>query len=771
MARLPSPREGVADDEVAIRGLRDPVEEESTLSLQQRRRLVTPRGVSLLLSGACGAVLALVGVVVYDAVANEQTIRQGRSEPEIALAGQSGSLTFTSRKADEVLGELSSGEIRSVADFLARKKGVSPDRNGSSVSTWLSGPSAIELLRPRKQEVLAYLDTNGPRPKRFARATVVAPGTVMEYRVGPLEGGTIVENAVFEPLTTAGDIPYQKRPMESLPDHNLASNLLTEPIFPELPGFTGEKGATTSWLRNNMLTGAGKRSNFVMFFWVPPKPARPEANWLHPLPFKMTLDTTAVNPEEWQVTAVEFCSQGPFASAKDLMTAYKNGKVRVCPFHPTTGAWDVPQHVDKAGVAAKTDKHSVNWGPWSFTVTQRPSTGLAFLDLQFKGERVLYELSLQDAMAAYSGDDASQFLYSDAAFSLSMLSASLKPGVDCPDHATLMNAPNWFVLTGAGGDVVADETKAADFWPVCVFEWKEDHTLWRHMQNADGDVRGLARRTVVVRSVATVGNYDYIMDVKFREDGEINVYTRFAGYIESRYFDEAFNPHERAFSTILAPHLAGPVHSHIVCWKADFDIAGQRSNTMRVTSVKAKEFPVTSKDGNEVSSLMSKYIETRVIEKEGINASTFVAHPEHPGIWNFVDRNSTSPSGNPRGYAVTLGSFATTQVLPGSHPFVRAMPYTKYHLAVTKYHDDEYRVTQPYILYDGLEAVKSGQDLEAFLADGEDLLDTDLVAWISLGKEHITRQEDLPLVSNFGVEFSLQPWNFFSRNVAASPLQ
>ena len=50
-------------------------------------------------------------------------------------------------------------------------------------------------------------------------------------------------------------------------------------------------------------------------------------------------------------------------------------------------------------------------------------------------------------------------------------------------------------------------------------------------------------------------------------------------------------------------------------------------------------------------------------------------------------------------------------------------------------------------------------------------LDEDLVAWISVGREHITRQEDLPLVSNFGVAFSLQPWNFFPWNVAASGLQ
>ena len=33
----------------------------------------------------------------------------------------------------------------------------------------------------------------------------------------------------------------------------------------------------------------------------------------------------------------------------------------------------------------------------------------------------------------------------------------------------------------------------------------------------------------------------------------------------------------RRYSTLLRADLAGPVHSHIVCFKADFDIAGARS--------------------------------------------------------------------------------------------------------------------------------------------------------------------------------------------------
>ena len=55
---------------------------------------------------------------------------------------------------------------------------------------------------------------------------------------------------------------------------------------------------------------------------------------------------------------------------------------------------------------------------------------------------------------------------------------------------------------------------------------------------------------------------------QLREDGEIEVGVRFAGYIESRHFDPAANGGEANFSTIIRSDLAGPVHSHIACFKA-----------------------------------------------------------------------------------------------------------------------------------------------------------------------------------------------------------
>uniref|UniRef100_A0A7S2JQ83 Amine oxidase n=1 Tax=Zooxanthella nutricula TaxID=1333877 RepID=A0A7S2JQ83_9DINO len=543
------------------------------------------------------------------------------------------------------------------------------------------------------------------------------------------------------------------------------------PVFPELEGFDPAQGQAAWSLRNDALTAPGERGDIVVFSFYPPG-ALAEASWLHPLPLSMKLNTTDADPSAWRASRLKFCGQGFFDSAEALRDAHERGEVRVCAFGRAVGAWNLPRRATPPlpeGRALKEAHGGVAWGPWTFTVSQNPSSGPALLDVRFRGERVLYELAMQDALAAYSGDESSQFFYLDAAYSLSMLGASLSPGVDCPRDAHYLSMADYYVLV-KGGTADSDPTRARDFWPICVFEFTEDHSIWRHMGNdIPTDVRGLVRRTVVVRSIATVGNYDYLTDVKLREDGEIEVKTQFAGYIESRYFGPHVNPQERNFSTIVRPDLAGPVHSHLVNWKADIDVAGARANALRLTKVKAGPVPGSTLRGTNAP-LVSKYLEYSLVDREGVGTSTFVAHPEHPTNWAVVDRAATSASGNPRGYAIALNSFCTTQVLPGDHPFVKAIPLTQYHLAVTKYHDSEYRSSSVYAQYDGQTEVEREQRLDHFLEDGEQLIDEDLVAWIGVGREHIVRQEDLPVVSNFGAGFSLQPWNFFTQNVAASPL-
>merc|ERR1719356_1213236 len=201
------------------------------------------------------------------------------------------------------------------------------------------------------------------------------------------------------------------------------------------------------------------------------------------------------------------------------------------------------------------------------------------------------------------------------------------------------------MLRGGGANV--DPTKAKYLVPMCIFEWQEDHTVWRHMVNSDPPtVHGLVRGTVIVRSITTVGNYDYITDLKFREDGEIEVSTKFAGFLETRYFDEQVNPQERNFSAIMRGDLAGPVHSHLVGFKADIDVAGVLANTLRVTKVKSMVIPKALSQGRLERPIVSKYLEQTDVADEGVGKSTFVANPQHPSNWAIVDRASYKKTGN-----------------------------------------------------------------------------------------------------------------------------
>eukprot|EP00913_Durusdinium_trenchii_P033497 g31361.t1 len=511
--------------------------------------------------------------------------------------GEAVAVRFFPSRASEVLGELSASEVEAVAGWFMQRTGTQPCRADPSIDQWLTGPSSVELLRPPKAETVAYLDGKGPKPARYARVTVATNSSVVEYKVGPI---TDLKNAQIEVLAFG----------------------MIWPQLAEHGGYVPNVGTVTTLPRNDPLAPAGTRRIRIKSAVVPPAPSRPDAQWLYPLPLDMEVNVTAWNVSEWSLNHITFCGQGPFDSPES----------------------DTPQKETPQARGARTvsGHNGVAWGAWSFSVTQRPSTGVAITDIRFRDERIVYELALMDAQAIYGGALRDQFMYSDSAYTLSQWSASLEPGVDCPSEATYLSA------------------------------------------------------TVVVRSIATVGNYDYIMDVKFRDDGEIHVETRFAGYPETRFPGKG----EEAFSTLVRDGVAGIVHTHSVAWKADIEIAGSK-NALHVTEVRehaSEGLGVDWKADPKEPSFPTKILQHRYVEREGAN-STFVADTHVPKAWAIVNRNSSVSRGshkNPRGYRIELLSFATGQVHGASHPFVRAMPWTKYHLAVTKYQDNEYRPSSPY---------------------------------------------------------------------------
>jgi primary-amine oxidase len=140
----------------------------------------------------------------------------------------------------------------------------------------------------------------------------------------------------------------------------------------------------------------------------------------------------------------------------------------------------------------------VKWMGWSMYLSFSQVTSLALFDINFRGERVVYELSLQEAMAHYAGSSPALVsqVFMDTLFGFGLNAYELVAGYDCPMYATYLPVKFW-----RDGKFVERKNS------VCVFEATSDHALQRHTTGRK--VTASKNEYLVVRTVSTVGNYDY----------------------------------------------------------------------------------------------------------------------------------------------------------------------------------------------------------------------------------------------------------------------
>lgn len=69
-----------------------------------------------------------------------------------------------------------------------------------------------------------------------------------------------------------------------------------------------------------------------------------------------------------------------------------------------------PMNVQPGGQRFKVDEENkyIEWMDFSFYLTFTRDTGMRLYNVKFKGERIIYELGLQEAIAHYAGNDPVQ---------------------------------------------------------------------------------------------------------------------------------------------------------------------------------------------------------------------------------------------------------------------------------------------------------------------------------------------------------------------------
>ncbi|KAF2562551.1 hypothetical protein F2Q70_00017079 [Brassica cretica] len=268
-------------------------------------------------------------------------------------------------------------------------------------------------------------------------------------------------------------------------------------------------------------------------------------------------------------------------------------------------------------------------------------------------------------------------------------------------------------------------------------------TTKRKRRHTEGKNRREVRPklTLVVRMVASVGNYDYIFDYEFETDGLMRPKVGLSGILmvkgtayenKNQVKKDKEGNEEELYGTILSENVIGVIHDHYVTFYLDLDVDGLDNSFVKV-NLKRQE---TKPGESPRKSYMKAVRNIAKTEKEGqIKLSLY-----DPSEFHVINSGKTTRVGNPTGYKIVPRATAAS-LLDHDDPPQKRGAFTNNQIWVTPYNMDR------------------------------DIENKDIVVWYTLGFHHIPCQEDFPIMPTVSSSFDLKPTNFFERNpiLQASP--
>jgi len=405
----------------------------------------------------------------------------------------------------------------------------------------------------------------------------------------------------------------------------------------------------------------------------------------------------------------------------------------------------------------------VSWQHWHFRFRidprQGPVVNMASLESQGKRRSVLYEGSLSEMYVPYMDPEETwnSHVFLDAGeyfmnTGLGIVKPLLK-GVDCPDYATYFEG-TYFHENG---------TPFVRPQVACLFERTLGDPAWRHWE--EEGVAGRPGRELVFRSIAVVGNYDYILDYRFEQEGSITVAVGATGELEVKPVpdkaasemmsagimgkDAEGNPLE--FGHLVAPFTDGVDHDHFFSFRMDIDVDGPKNN-FEVDKLVQYKLPATS--ARKTIWAMSP----KTLDNEGTAMQNISI--EHPAMWRFVNPAEHNALGYPTSFEIMPGLTGVSLLSADDWPQKRA-GFSDHQLWVTPYDASERYAAGIYV-----SGSKGTDGLPTWVKQNRSIANTDIVAWYTMAFHHVPRPEDWPQMPTMWHDFTIRPFDFYS----ASPL-
>jgi primary-amine oxidase len=391
------------------------------------------------------------------------------------------------------------------------------------------------------------------------------------------------------------------------------------------------------------------------------------------------------------------------------------------------------------------DGNEVHWNKWSFHFRMGQRAGLILSLLRFDDQgrerTVLYRGSIAEMFVPYMDSDVgwSFRTYMDVGeYGFGQLSSPLTPDIDCPADAAFIDA----TLPNERGNPVLRKS------PVCLFERPTGAPLWRHTEVNDA-YAGRPARELVIRTIPSAGNYDYIIDWVLTEAGTLRIDVGATGIDEvkgvaARAMSDPSAVRDTAYGMLVAPNLTAVNHDHFLSFRLDVDIDGPANTLVRQRLVRER-----LDDGSGRRSLW------RITEENVVNEG-----PLGEEVWRIVNPNLTNGLGQHPAYELRAGHSAVSLLARDDFPQRRAA-FSAAPLWITAYDPKELYATGSYP-----NQSKGSDGLPVYVARNRPITNADITLWYTMGFHHLPRPEDWPVLPTIWHSVSLVPYGFFDRNPA-----
>lgn len=386
------------------------------------------------------------------------------------------------------------------------------------------------------------------------------------------------------------------------------------------------------------------------------------------------------------------------------------------------------------------------WEKWRFRVGFNYREGLTLHDLRYDGRSLFYRLSLTEMFVPY-GDPRAPYPRK-AAFDLGNDGAGINAnqlnlGCDCLGHIKYFDA--WHNTSSGEPEKMSNV--------VCCHE-QDDGILWKHTNFRTGNGVVTRSRILVLQTIITVSNYEYIFAFHFGNDASIHYEVRATGILSTCPID--LTEGKVPYGTIVAPGVLAPYHQHLFCLRIDPALDGHQN------SLQVEESYAMPPSDTENAFGVGYATRSTIVDWEcGLDLDINKAR-----VFKVVNENKVNPiTKTPVGFKIYPQPSQMILAHPDSY-HVKRSEFAQHAIWVTNYQDDELYPAGTHTMQSlGGEGIHSAITRRAKESGGlSPVRNQDIVVWHAFGSTHNPRIEDWPVMPQERMTVSLKPVNFFIGN-------